>query len=199
MAVRYTRAYEILSALLMLFAFHGTGNGQILYGSITGNVKDPSGVAVAGAQVQVENPTTGFQRQTTSNNEGIYLIGDLPPGTYNVTVSSQAFAKAIINGVPVSVNQTRRADASLQMAQMNQVVEITAAPPALQTDRADVNVNISTRQLESLPITGSGGRNFQSLLTIVPGTSISGPQNSAAAEPGASHGVPRQCHPAESH
>jgi hypothetical protein len=91
--------------------------------------------------------------------------------------------------VAVSANQTRRADAFLQVAQTNQVVEITAAPPALQTDRADVDVNISTRLLESLPITGSGGRNLQSLLTIVPGTSISGPQNSAAADPGRSFSV----------
>lgn len=81
-----------------------------------------------------------------------------------------------MNGVAVTANQIRRADASLQMAQVNQVVEITAAAPALQTDWADVNVNISTKQLAAFPITGSGGRSFQGLITIVPGTSISGPR-----------------------
>ncbi len=150
-------------------------------------MKDPSGGAIAGATVQVENPDTGFQRQTTTNDDGNYLVGDLFPGNYNIT--SPAFSKTTLNGAAVTANQIRRADAIMQVAQMNQVVEITAAPPALQTDRADVNVNLSTRQLATLPITGSGGRSFQSLLTIVPGTSISGPTNSAAADPGRSFSI----------
>src|SRR5436305_4151937 len=183
------RALYLLSALLLLVAFCGAGYGQILYGSITGNVKDPSGGAISGATVEVEHPDTHMQRQRTTNNDGNYLVSDLPPGNYNITITSPAFANSVVNGAAVTANQVRRADTTLQVAEMSQVVEITAAPPALQTDRANVNVNISSKQLATLPITGSGGRNFQSLLTIVPGTSISGTQNSAAADPGRSFSV----------
>jgi len=130
MALRHFRSLYLLSVLLAFFAFDTTIYSQILYGSITGNVLDPTGAAVPPATVLVENPTTDLQRQTTTNNDGIYLTGDLPPGTYNVTVSSPAFANAVVNGVAVTANQIRRADASLQVAQVNQVVEITAAPPA---------------------------------------------------------------------
>jgi len=189
MSARFARPLHLLAALLLAATFNGTTYAQILYGSITGNVKDPSGGAIAGANVQVENPSTGLQRQTTTNADGNYLVGDLPPGSYNITISSAAFANVVLNGAAVSANQVLRADASMQVAQMNQAVEVTAAPPALQTDRADVNVNIGSREVATLPITGGGGRNFQSLLTIVPGTVISGPANSAAADPGRSFAI----------
>src|SRR6202008_1880096 len=74
-------------------------------------------------------------------------------------------------------------DAALQVAQVSQTVEVSAAQAALQTDRADVNTTISSRQVNNLPLEGSNGRNFQSLMTLVPGTSLQGEQNSQAANP----------------
>ena|SRR5438270_12136969 len=122
MFARHPHARLALWVLLTLLAISSVGYSQILYGSITGNVKDPSGAPVPGATVQAQNPDTGFQREATTNNDGIYLISDLPPGTYNITITSQAFAKAVLNGAAVTANQVRRADASLQLAQVNQVV-----------------------------------------------------------------------------
>ncbi|MBV9674692.1 MAG: carboxypeptidase regulatory-like domain-containing protein, partial [Acidobacteriaceae bacterium] len=171
-----------VAALIMLLAC-SISNAQVLYGSLTGTVSDPSGAAVPGANVEALDVGTGVAQKTTTNNEGIYLFSNLQPGTYRITISSPAFSNTVLEGASVAANQVRRADAMLQVAQANQTVEVSAAPPPLQTDRADVNTNITTKQLSSLPVTGSNGRNFQSLMTIVPGTSMAGEQNSAAANP----------------
>ncbi|MBV8827607.1 MAG: TonB-dependent receptor [Acidobacteriaceae bacterium] len=189
MRLRHSRLARTLTFVFLLCAVSFSGYGQVLYGSITGTVSDPSGGAVPGATVQVQNPDTGLQRETTTNGEGIYLLSDLPPGNYTVTITSAAFAKAVVNGASVAANQVRRVDATLQVAQVSQTVEVNAASQALQTDRADVNTNISRQEVANLPITGSGGRNFQSLLTIVPGTTLGAPANSAAADPGRSFTV----------
>jgi hypothetical protein len=170
-------------ALLAILLACGIGHAQVLYGSLTGTVTDPSGAAVPGANVEALNTGTGDVRKTTTNNEGIYLFSDLQPGTYRVTISSTAFANTVLEGAGVTANQVRRVDATLQVAQTNQTVEVSAATPPLQTDRADVNTNITAKQITDLPVTGSNGRNFQSLMTIVPGTSMQGEQNSAAANP----------------
>jgi len=68
-------------------------------------VTDPTGAAIAGANVQVENPATGFQRQTTTNNDGNYLVGDLPPGDYTITITSAAFAKVQLKGAAVTATR----------------------------------------------------------------------------------------------
>lgn len=170
-------------AVLAVILAYSSAQAQVLYGSITGTVTDPSGAAVPGAGVEALDVGTGVAQKTTTNNDGIYLFSNLQPGTYRITISSPAFANTVLEGAAITANQVRRADATLQVAQANQTVEVSAASPPLQTDRADVNTNITTKQLSSLPVTGSNGRNFQSLMTIVPGTSMAGEQNSAAANP----------------
>jgi hypothetical protein len=91
MSARFTRPLHLLATLVLLAACYGTGYAQILYGSITGNVKDPSGGAIAGASVQVANPSTGLQRQTTTNNDGNYSVGDCLPG---LTTSQSAVRRS---------------------------------------------------------------------------------------------------------
>jgi len=180
---------QVLFPIVLLILISNPGRAQVLYGSITGNVTDPSGAAVPGATVQVQTADTGLKRDVKTNEAGVYLISDLPPGNYTITINSPAFASLVLNGASVTANQVRRADAALQVAQVSQTVEVSTASAPLQTDRADVNTNITNKEVANLPITGSGGRNFQSLMVIVPGTTVGGPQNSAAADPGRSFSI----------
>jgi hypothetical protein len=168
---------------LGLFLVWSSAHAQVLYGSITGTVTDPSGATVPGASVGLLNTGTGASAKTTTNEQGTYIFSDLQPGNYQITISSPAFATTVLQNVGVTANQVRRADAAMQVAAVSQTVEVSAAAVALQTDRSDVSSTLTTRQLNNLPITGSNGRNFQSLMTIVPGTSMQGEQNSAAGNP----------------
>jgi hypothetical protein len=94
------------------------------------------------------------------------LCGSL---TGSVTVTSQALVPGatvrILNlatGVVIEANRVRRFDATLKVAQMTESVIVTAGAEQLQTDRADVNVSVTSRQTTNLPLGGSMGRNFQS-------------------------------------
>src|ERR1700758_4126106 len=59
--------------------------------SLTGTIRDASGAVVAGASAEIKNTATGISREVKSNSSGEYLAGGLPPGTYDVTVSSAGF------------------------------------------------------------------------------------------------------------
>src|SRR4029077_5654570 len=81
---------------LTLFAFLlalGAGSiyGQTLYGSLTGNVTDGTGAAIAGAKVEVVNMGTGQAKSDLTDERGVYIFSDLLPGTYKITISAPAF------------------------------------------------------------------------------------------------------------
>ena len=163
----------LLSMALLLFA--GGAKAQILYGSLTGNVTDATNAPIAGAKVEALNVDTGIMKSAVSDVRGIYLINDLQPGTYRVTISAQGFATVIQENVIVEANTERRADTQLSVAAMNQKITVTAALEALQTDRTDVNSEMSATVVQSLPL--GNDRNFQSIYVTVP----------TAAAPFASH------------
>ena len=75
---------------------------QVLYGSLTGTVTDPSGAAVGGANVQALNVGTGTIQQGTTDNSGIYRFSALLPGTYKVTIAAPNFDTQVTDGIRVS-------------------------------------------------------------------------------------------------
>ena len=156
---------------------------RCLYGSLTGSITDPSQAVVPGATVQVVNLGTNVAKTATTNESGFYLFGDLQPGLYRVTIMAKSFGTVTSEGLSIEANRVRRFDATLKLAQLTESVIITAGAEALQTDRADVNVNVTSRQITNLPVGGSMGRNYQSLMTIVPGAVMYGEQNSDAGNP----------------
>src|SRR6266850_2886930 len=92
--------------------------------SITGTVTDPSGAAVANAQVIVSATERGITRPTTTNDSGDYLVAGLPSGPINVTVTAQGFKKYEAKGVILSVAQKARADVALQVGAANTEVTV---------------------------------------------------------------------------
>jgi hypothetical protein len=157
---------------------------QVLYGTLTGNVTDQNEAGVAGAAVTAENVETGLTKETTTSDSGVYVFSDLQAGVYTVKVAAPSFKSYAIEGVRIDANTARRVDAELQASGVSETVVVTdeAAIP-LQTDRADVNVVQTRRQVTYLPLAGSTGRNYQSLMQLVPGSVLAGEQNSAAGSP----------------
>src|SRR5258708_19568120 len=148
--------------LLGLCFSSGTAKAQVLYGSLTGNVTDPSDAVVPGAQVQALNPATGLSRQTTTDSAGVYRFTELLPGIYKVTVSATSFGSFVAENVHIDVNTTRRVDVQLRMKQQVETVSVTSAAPLLQTDRADVHTNFHSKHIPHLPLPPPTAPNFQS-------------------------------------
>jgi hypothetical protein len=145
--------------------------GQVLYGSLTGNVTDPSGASVPSVRVDAVNVNTGVSRSANTDSGGSYVFNDLQAGIYNITFQSPAFRTIVQENVEISANNVRRLNVQLQVAQVSEAITVAASGMILQTDRADINNQIPESQITNLPFTGNSGRNFQALYKLVPGFS----------------------------
>jgi hypothetical protein len=152
---------------LLLFSV-GMALGQAVTGTLLGTVTDSSGAVVAGAKVVLTNLGTSIARTQQTNGSGNYVFADIPEGNYSVSVEMANFKKNTRTNIRVTTNTSVRVDMQLQPGNITQEIEVTAAPPALQTDRADTQTTISTVSTANLPV--GTNRNFQSLLNLVPGT-----------------------------
>ncbi|HXE10630.1 MAG TPA: carboxypeptidase regulatory-like domain-containing protein [Bryobacteraceae bacterium] len=163
-----TGAYWITAAsaaILLLLAV--PARAQVLYGSLVGNVQDPSGAAIAGAVVQVTQRETQSSRSATTDASGHYSLSNLSPGDYDVKITAHGFKTSAREHIPIVLNSVARFDAALQVGDVSQTVEVTGAPPILQTDRADVHHDITAETIRNVPL--PPGNNFESLFTTIPG------------------------------
>jgi hypothetical protein len=170
-------------AILLTVALVEPAAAQTLYGSLTGNVTDPTGSAVPNAKIDVLNVGTGILKTTQSDDRGGYVFNDLQPGTYRVSVSAPAFSTRVVEGVTISQNTTLRLDSALAVSQVQESVTVNAAAVTLQTDRADINHVIQASQVVDLPLMNSQGRNFQGLYKILPGFTPPGEVHSDSGNP----------------
>jgi len=172
-------------ALILTACAISSGKAQVLYGTLTGNVTDPSSAGVPNARVDATNMETGVARTVNTDDRGVYLFSNVQAGPYKVTVASKSFRTFTVSNVQVLANDVRRVDVTLQIAQTTETVEITADAVVLQTDKADIHSEVSAQEVEELPYNGGEGKNFQSLLFLIPGAGIlAAPEaNSEAGNP----------------
>ena len=173
------RALLLLAVLIAASA--SSASAQTLYGSLVGNITDPSGAAVPGATVVVTNPDTGFTRQATTDERGAYQFANLLPGRYDLKVAAKSFAALAEAGIAVSPNAVVRIDGRLELATTSEAVTVTASGATLQTDRADVRTEMGAQQVRDLPI--SGQRNYTALAKLVAGISPPKMQHSIVSNP----------------
>jgi hypothetical protein len=170
----------VVLVVLTVGCFSPTAFGQQIFGSIYGTVTDPSGSGVPGAKVTVTDQDKGTKSEVTTNADGNYSKDRLIPGNYTVEVEAQGFRKAISKDIVVNVDKAARVDLAMTVGQVTESVEVTAAAPLLQSDRADVATTFSAKQLVDLPRLD---RNFQSFLLLSPGTNRLGWNHASSENP----------------
>lgn len=157
----------IVAAILL--ALPTTVTAQVLYGSIVGNVTDPNGASAPHATVIATDQATGTSQTVTTDASGTYQVVNLQPGTFTVRVSLPGFKTYERRDLPVEANNVTRADIHLEIGSIEQAVTVTGAPPTLQTDRAEVHSDVTSKELENLPV--PLGRNYQQIYRTLPGFS----------------------------
>jgi hypothetical protein len=153
--------------------------GQVGNGTITGTVTDPAGAVVAGAMVEAKNAETGVVYRATSTSAGNYTIGDLPVGTYTVSVTVQGFKTYSHSNLVVAATQTLRENVPLQIGASTESVNVTAEASLLTTESAELAHNVTLTQIDELPLLGigtvnagtSGYRNPYNTMLTLPGVS----------------------------
>jgi len=173
-----------LSFLIAAIFFSSVAAAQVLYGSLTGTVTDATNAAIPNAAVTATNVATGEARTVITNGNGEYLVRDLDPGPYSISVKPMGnFGGYTQKNLTVTANEEVRVNIPLQLASVNMEVTVTTATPTLQTETAEVNHQISQTMIAELPITSSQGRNYQALYTLIPGAANVIEQNSTASNP----------------
>jgi hypothetical protein len=177
----------LASALALLFLAAALlappAAAQTLYGSLTGNITDPTGGAAPNARIEALNTGTGIVKQTGSDERGSYLFSDLQPGTYKVTIAAPSFSSRVNEGVVISANTVMRVDARLPVSSVKESIVVEANAVTLQTDRADINNQLPSSQITDLPLLNSQGRNFQILYKVLPGFTPPAEAHSDAGNP----------------
>jgi hypothetical protein len=167
--------------LVLHFCLSAAGSAQVLYGTLVGNVTDPQQAAVVGAVVKVVNPATGYTAETVTSDRGAYELRNIPPGVYDITITAPGFSTFEAKGISVTANNIGRVDAPLKVGAITEVVTVGAEALRLQTDKSDIHVDLTSRELTEIAI--GGYRNFQSLLNLMPGTTPAAFQNASTDTP----------------
>jgi hypothetical protein len=137
--------------------------------SITGTVNDPSGAAVAGAQVTVASPEAGINRVVKTSAEGDYSVPALPAGQYNVSITAPGFKKYEAKGVVLRVAQKARNDVKLEVGAATTEVTVQGSEVAqVETQSSELAGVVTGREITQLQL---NGRNFTQLVTLTPGVS----------------------------
>ncbi len=134
--------------------------------SINGTITDATGAVVTKAQITVTQPSTGFSRETVSGAAGDYNLPLLPPGTYTMKVQAAGFSTVEQKGITLLVGRVVTLNQTLKPGGASEVVEVTGAPPMIETTVSNVVGAVSPTEVSNLPIQD---RNFSGLETLIPG------------------------------
>ena len=153
----------LLATLVLLIQ---SAPAQTITATITGTVTDPSGAVVPNVKVTATNTATSVTFEAQTNQSGVYNLLFLPVGSYELSAAASGFKKASLGPFQLEVNQTARVDVKMEVGDTNQVVEVNAVAPILQTESTQTGETLSSNKLTSLPL---NGRNFVTLTLLMPG------------------------------
>lgn len=165
----------------MIFALTLRCGAQATMADMVGSILDPSGAGIPAANVVANNVATNVKHTGVSGSNGEYRIGQLPPGTYTISVEAPGFSKLERPGVILQVNQHVHLDLTMQVGQQTQTVQVTGQPPLLETESSSVATVVGERLVNQLPL---NGRNFVQLATLSPGVTGVGTSASGTIEGG---------------
>jgi hypothetical protein len=143
-----------------------------IFGSIIGSVTDKSGAVIPGASVNAVNVATNASFSATTDTTGRYVLDNLRPGRYTMTVSAKGFSGYKQENVIVEVGRSTAIDVTLQVAGQATTVVVTGQAPVVTTDKPDFSTVINTDFIANLPI---NGRRWSAFALGTPGTVPDGP------------------------
>jgi len=142
---------KLLAALLLVSALTPRAFSQSTFGSIVGTVQDPTGGGVPGASISVTDLDENTTRSVVSGGNGLYQILNLKPGRYAVKVDKSGFASAQIAEVSLDARQERRLDLTLNLANVQQSVQVEATAAAINTENATIANTMNNQTVTELP------------------------------------------------
>jgi len=139
-------------------------------GSLSGVVKDITGAVIPGVKLKLVNTGLKTEFNATSDNRGLYSFPALPVGHYDLTIESDGFQTQKKTNIAIDADAAVTLDATLQVAQQSEVVNVSAAEANVQTQVDTVATHLGEvvpdTQIQAIPL---NGRSYTDLLAIQPG------------------------------
>jgi outer membrane receptor protein involved in Fe transport len=154
----------------LLLVYTGPAFSQTTVAQLNGSVRDESGGIVKSATLTLRDTATNAVYRTVSNDSGLYVIPNLPPGAYELTVSYTGFATTVDKGIVLTVGQTATVDINLKVATQNEHVVVTTEVPPIEPTKTEISQVIDTQQIRDLP---TSNRQFTDFALLTPGVATS--------------------------
>jgi hypothetical protein len=152
-----------LLSILILIA--PVARAQMVGGTISGDVADPAGSAVARAEVVIRNDETGSERKLVTGDGGAFSAPSVAVGVYTVTVSRDGFAPLSRTGISLTVGQNVQLHLALTVGSVQQTVAVVDTPAVVDTSTLQTQGLVDERQVKELPL---NGRSFDQLIELNP-------------------------------
>src|SRR5438093_10282341 len=143
------RTFCVLFAAFLVLAASGVAWSQTVQGVITGTITDPTGAVVPGATVTITNVGTNISQTTTTGSDGSYRFPLVPPGTYTIEIKAANFGGVRVSGIVLEASQTIAINRQLELAKAQQVIEVTAETPLVQTATSDLGYQVDAKTIEN--------------------------------------------------
>lgn len=184
--LRYVFTPVAWLSLFLLLAFISPSAFGQAFGTIGGTVTDQSGAVIPGAKVTITESDTGFSRDAVSDSNGYYVVPNLRPTKYNLSVLASGFKKFAEQNIPLLANQAATVDVRLQVGSVTQTLEVTEAAPLVNTTTQTLGDVIERERMVELPLNGRDAVQSISLVAGASDTSVA-TTTSQSTPPGSAH------------
>jgi hypothetical protein len=151
-----TRVRTVLCvcALALLFAAAGPASAQLATAELNGRVTDSSGAVLPGVTVTATQTATGLVRSVTADENGAYLISNLPTGPYRLEFALQGFRSYVQTGLQLTVGATPTVNAALELGSLEETITVEAAAPLVDVRSAGISNVVENERIVELPLQG---------------------------------------------
>lgn len=158
-------------------------------GTVSGKVLDPAGLALPGATITLTDQARGFTRTVVTAETGAYTVPNLEPGSYELLAEMSGFSSVKRTDVTISAGAELNVDMTLQIAGLQEAVDVTATAPLIERTDNKIGGTLSGTEIDSIP---SNFRNFTALTQLVPGMTPNPAQSSFEGGQVVANGTPSQ-------
>jgi hypothetical protein len=151
--------------------------GTFLFGqggssTMSGRVTDASGAVIPRATVKLANEESGFAATAVTNEDGLYRIPSLLPGTYRIELEAAGFQRSVRRGVTLQVSQTLQIDQTMTVGNVTETVAVTSRTPAVETQSSHVSQLVERSVIEGMPLPN---RSAAAMVVLSPGATVIDP------------------------